>query len=118
MTIAGIRCMAWVRDMEAALRFYRDVVGLTLVAEEEEWAAFAEGFGLMSGADGLPGDDLRVSALQVCFVVDSVDEWYDRLVARGVPFMVLPRDLGEGRMAAFRDPEGLVVQIMQADREA
>lgn len=110
--------MALVRDMDAAVRFYRDVVGLTLVAEEEDWAAFAEGFGLMSGADGVPGDDLRISAVQVCFMVDSVDGWYDRLVGRGVPFLVLPRELGEGRLAAFRDPEGLVIQIMQADRDA
>ena len=116
MTVKGIRCMALVRDIDAAVRFYRDVVCLTLVAEEEEWAAFAEGFGVMSGADGLPDDDLRISAVQVCFMVDSVDEWYGRLVARGVPFMVLPCDMGDGRLAAFRDPEGLVVQVMQADR--
>ena len=48
----------------------------------------------------------------LCFVVEDVDAAYQDLVARGVDFQYPPEDFGTTRLAFFRDPSGVDVELM------
>ena len=92
-----------VPDMEVAVRFYRDVLGLGLkLRDGERWAAFDVGgatLALEGGAPGGPGGatvSLRVSGL---------DALVEELRARGA--QVDPVETGpHERRASVHDPAG------------
>jgi catechol 2,3-dioxygenase-like lactoylglutathione lyase family enzyme len=47
-----------------------------------------------------------------CYVVDDVDVAHADLVARGVEFPYPPEDAGTNRLAFFKDPSGVDVELM------
>lgn len=115
MIIENVSVMVLVRNMDAALRFYRDILGFRIEVEEEDWVAFQEGFGLMLAPDGVSRDSLRLNSVMLCLHVRNVDAEYDRLIKQAVPFLVAPTDTGMGRTAAFQDSEGNLIQLIQTD---
>lgn len=104
----------WVADMDRAVAFYRDVLGLSLVRREgPSWAVFdVEGrmFALHGAVDGRP---ISPGGAAAVFLVDDLDEAKTVLEARGVAFDHEGDVPGYARFAAFRDPEGNTVQIIQ-----
>jgi catechol 2,3-dioxygenase-like lactoylglutathione lyase family enzyme len=105
-----------VRDVEAALAFYRDVFGMRVV-----WRPDPENVYLSSGTDNLALH--QVDALDgtgaldhLGFVVanpDDVQVAADRLRARGVEIVAAPRRHRDGTVSCYcRDPDGNVVQIL------
>ena len=48
----------------------------------------------------------------LCFIVDDVDEAYEELVSRGVEFDVEPMDYEGNRLAFFKDPNGVDLELM------
>jgi catechol 2,3-dioxygenase-like lactoylglutathione lyase family enzyme len=48
--------------------------------------------------------------------VDNVDEEYARLHAAGVPFYITPSDVQNVRIAFFKDPDGMAIELIE-DRE-
>lgn len=48
----------------------------------------------------------------LCFDVDDVDEAYEDLVAKGVKFELEPLDYEGNRIAFFKDPNGVDIEIM------
>jgi catechol 2,3-dioxygenase-like lactoylglutathione lyase family enzyme len=57
--------------------------------------------------DGPPNED------HVAVGVADLDATYDELRARGVAFLVEPRDYSWGRSAYLRDPDGRLVELSQ-----
>jgi predicted enzyme related to lactoylglutathione lyase len=114
MTVKGLdHVYYWTSDMDRAVAFYRDAVGLRLTRREgDAWAEFDAGavrFALHGGVDGTaPAGGTAV------FEVDDLDVERRRLMERGVSF---DQDDGEvpglARFASFRDPDGNVVQIIE-----
>jgi catechol 2,3-dioxygenase-like lactoylglutathione lyase family enzyme len=53
----------------------------------------------------------------LCFEVESVDDTYAELSAKGIPFRVLPKDVGSdpvlARNAFFKDPDGNDLELYQ-----
>jgi predicted enzyme related to lactoylglutathione lyase len=105
----------WTTDLDRAVSFYRDVVGLRLVRRDgSNWAEFDAGairFALHGTGEGrppLPGGATAV------FRVDDLDAARAALQARGAEF---EEHLGEvedfARFASFRDPDGNPVQIIE-----
>jgi predicted enzyme related to lactoylglutathione lyase len=102
----------WTRDMDRAVAFYTDVVGLALARREGgEWAEFEAGpirFALHGAEEGGPGSGTIVLR------VGDLDEARWALEERGAVF---DADMGEvpgyARFATFRDPDGNPVQIIE-----
>lgn len=103
----------FVSDMERAVTFYQDVLGLRLVYRTgDDWAQFEAGpvqLGLHASGQGehRPGGALA-------FRVDDLDSSRVALAARGISFT--PEGGGEGgepRFVEFRDPDGNVLGLLE-----
>lgn len=112
----------YVADLERAVAFYRDVLGLEHRLTDHGYAEFSTGhtkFGLLQ-RDRLPDllgrEARRVGdpAGEVLFIVDDVDAEVARL--RGTPAKILsgPEDRPWGhRTLHLADPEGHVIELAQ-----
>lgn len=115
----------YTRDIEAGVRFYRDLLGFRETfrtprdgtPEHVELVAggFTVGLGTVEaarrvhGVDGTPG----APALAVVLWTDDVDATFARVVAGGAPGAIEPHDAGNGnRVAAVRDPDGTLVELV------
>jgi predicted enzyme related to lactoylglutathione lyase len=103
----------WTRDMDAAVAFYRDVVGLELMRRDgDAWAQFEAGpvrFAL-HGTD----DEAAVRSGTVVFRVEDLDAARWDLERRGASFEEHVGEVGGyARFATFRDPDGNPVQIIE-----
>jgi catechol 2,3-dioxygenase-like lactoylglutathione lyase family enzyme len=102
----------WTRDMDRALAFYTEVVGLPLVRRDgDEWAELDGGpihLALHGTEDDHPGSGtvvLRVEDLEAA-------RW--TLEQRGAAFDAYVGEVeGYARFATFRDPDGNPVQIIE-----
>lgn len=102
----------WTRDMDAAVAFYRDVIGLALVRRDgDEWAAFDAGpirFALHGTDDDVPANGT------VVLRVDDLEGARRRLVRRGAAFDDFVGEVeGFARFATCRDPDGHPVQLIE-----
>jgi catechol 2,3-dioxygenase-like lactoylglutathione lyase family enzyme len=105
----------WTRDMDRAVAFYTDVVGLSLVRREGgEWAEFDAGpirFALHGSDEG------TAASGTVVLRVDDLDEARWALEGRGAVFDAYVGEVaGYARFATFRDPDGNPVQIIEYAR--
>jgi len=103
----------WTRDMDAAVAFYRDVVGLEPVRRDgDAWAQFDSGpvqFAL-HGTD----DEAAAPSGTVVFRVEDLDAARWDLERRGAKFEEQVGEVGGyARFATFRDPDGNPVQIIE-----
>ncbi len=104
----------WVADLERAVAFYRDVLGMKLLFRTgDEWAEF-EGGGAKLGLHG-PGSGRRRSpGGTVVFRVDDLDAVRRDLEARGVRFEEREGEVqGYARFAHFADPDGNTLGIIE-----
>ena len=114
MTVKRLQNAYYVtRDMEAAVAFYRDALGLRVKFQDgANWAQFDAGgvnFSLSSPAEAAEGAQGAV----VIFEVEDIEAVRDRLAAQGAT-VVGTRDMGDhGRSLTFRDPDGNLVQLFQ-----
>ena len=105
----------WTTDMERAVRFYRDVLGLELVRREgETWAQFDAGpirFALHGAVQGRP---VAPGGATAVFEVEDLDKARHFLQERGVRFDEHVGEVaGYARFATFSDPDGNTVQIIE-----
>ena len=108
----------YVEDLQASIVFYRDVMGLPLLGQGDDWAHFDSGNGslleLFSGGKAslepkLPAQQSIVLGLQV----ENLDRSIAELKGKGVHFT---GDVGEyagTRWAHFSDPEGNQLEIKE-----
>ncbi|AEA28292.1 VOC family protein [Pseudonocardia benzenivorans] len=113
MTVTGLaRAIVSVADLDAALRFYRDVLGLPVVAPAPDVAMLA----LPGGTDLMlhqrpsrPSD----AGVALSFAVDDVDATVDAAVSAGCGVLDAPADQPWGeRQAVLTDPDGHVVCVV------
>ena len=105
----------WTADMERAVRFYRDLLGLRLVRQEgESWALFeANGsrfalHGVVEGHPVAPGGATAV------FSVDDLDRARRELEERGASFHERGGEVpGYARFASLSEPDGNTVQLIE-----
>ena len=107
--------MVLVQDMDRAIRFYRDILGFRLQAEQEDWAMFEERVGLMLSPEPLPEDTINLNAVMLTLNVDDVHTAFHELTGKGVAFFVGPTDVGGAIAASFRDSEGNLIQMLQSE---
>ena len=95
----------FVTDMNRAVAFYRDVLGLELKFQSPGWSEFATG----DTALALHPASLNNPAgtVELGFKVADLDKFYPELIGKGVRFSMPPtkQDFG-GVLAEFVDSEG------------
>lgn len=115
----------YTRDIEAGLRFYRDLLGFTEIfrtpAEgipehvELELNGFMVGLGTVEAAKRVHGVDATPGKPAMVLVVwtDDVDKACADLAVAGVPVLQRPHDTGNNnRSALLCDPDGNLVEIV------
>ena len=102
----------WTRDLDRALTFYTDVVGLALVRRDgDEWAEL-DGGPVRLALHG--SDDEHPTSGTVVLRVDDLDATRWTLEERGAVFDAYVGEVeGFARFATFRDPDGNPVQIIE-----
>jgi len=95
----------FVADMNRAVRFYRDVLGLQLKFESPGWSEFVTGetkLALHPASEKNPA-----GAVELGFRVPDIQKFYLEMRAKGVNFSMPPtkQDFG-GLLAQFVDSEG------------
>jgi catechol 2,3-dioxygenase-like lactoylglutathione lyase family enzyme len=107
----------WVSDMERAVRFYREVLGLSLTNQEgDNWVVFDAGgrqFSLHRQVEGHPTTPGGATAV---FSVEDLDRARSVLSDRGVRFGHEGDVAGYARFASFEDPDGNTVQLIEYAR--
>ena len=94
-----------VANMDKAVKFHRDVLGLNLKFESPGWSEFATGettLALHPASDKNPAGKVELG-----FTVADVEAFYRDISAKGVVFTMPPKkqDFG-GVLAQFVDSEG------------
>jgi predicted enzyme related to lactoylglutathione lyase len=100
-------------DMNEAVAFYRDTLGLKVKFQDgERWAQFDAGgsnFSLSSPQEAAKG----ATGAVVVFEVTGIDEMATQIAAAGGEILGT-RDMGShGRTLTFRDPVGNVAQLFE-----
>jgi catechol 2,3-dioxygenase-like lactoylglutathione lyase family enzyme len=101
----------FVSDLDRAVAFYREVLGLELrYRAGDEWAQFAAGaieLGLHGGRERRPGGTLA-------FTVQDLDTARAALIAKGVEIgHEGGGEDGQPRFAEFADPDGNVLALFE-----
>lgn len=115
----------YTRDIEAGIRFYRDLLGFTETFRtplegtpehvELQLGGFTVGLGSVEAAKRVHGVDAAPGSPAMVLVVwtDDVDGACRDLAAAGVPVLQQPHDTGNNnRNALLRDPDGTLVEIV------
>lgn len=95
----------FVADMNRAVKYYRDVLGLQLKFESPDWSEFVTGetrLALHPASAKNPA-----GAVELGFTVPDIQKFHQDMVAKGVQFSMPPtkQDFG-GLLAQFLDSEG------------
>ena len=103
-----------VSDFERAVSFYTQVLGFTLKNRYgNEWAdVSAPGVNIGLHPDG-GNARARGAALSIGFEVSSLDQAMQELRNKGVEFPQGVRDAGHLREAAFSDPDGTPLYLVE-----
>ena len=113
------------RDIEAGLRFYRDLLGFAETFRtptegipehvELQLNGFTVGLGTVEAASRVHGIEATPGSPAMVLVVwtDDADKACAELAAAGVPVLQPPHDTGNSnRNALLRDPDGNLVEIV------
>ena len=130
-----------VQDLEQAIHFYQELLGLEVVQRSEESGPFLDDLlGLestrattvkMSAADGPTLVELlkfhshpdnrraarpySLGPTHVAFTVKNLQQRFERLRAQGIPFTTPPKPSPDGQaLVTFcRDPEGNLIELVE-----
>jgi predicted enzyme related to lactoylglutathione lyase len=114
INIQGIIASVMVTDIDRAIHFYRDKLGLTVENEQADWVMFREGIALQLSP--VPAADLKwdPNSVVITLVVSDCEEAYRQLTERGVAFLNAPTGSpGLTAVASLRDSENNILQLLQ-----
>ena len=101
--------IAFVDDMDKAIAFHRDVLGLTPKFTTPGWSEFATGdvtLALHPALDGNPA-----GSVQLGFAVDDVSGLYAARGDNGLDFTSPPREQSGSILARIRNSEGVEISL-------
>jgi len=101
-----------VDDMDRAVKFYGQTLGLTVKSQDQDWSEM-DANGLLIGLNGREETATHASGgAVISFTPDTgIDEEVSRLTAAGVQFTGGISDHSWGRIAPFKDSEGNDLQL-------
>ncbi len=107
----------FVADMDRAVKFYRDTMGLPLKFQSPGWSEFQTGqttLALHPAAEKNPA-----GKVELAFTVPDLNAFYKEMTAKGVRFPMPPtkQDFG-GTLAQFVDSEGALCSVSGPPEQA
>lgn len=99
----------FVADMDEAIAFYRDTLGLELKFQSPFWSEFATGETTLALHPASP--DNPAGSVQLGLAVDDLADFYARRRELGVQFPQPPKEMHGVHIARFRDCEGAEVSV-------
>lgn len=110
MTVKFTYAITFVADMDRAVGFYRDTVGLPLKFQSPEWSEFVTGETTL--ALHIASDKNPAGSVELGFGVPDIQKFHQEMSAKGVKFTMPPtkQDFG-GTLAQFVDSEGSRVSV-------
>jgi lactoylglutathione lyase len=104
MTAKLTYVIKFVKNMDAAVKFYRDTLGLPLKFESPGWSEFVTGevaLALHPASDKNPSGKMELG-----FNVEDLPKFYEEMRAKGLRFTMPPTEQDFGRLLAqFLDSE-------------
>jgi catechol 2,3-dioxygenase-like lactoylglutathione lyase family enzyme len=94
----------YVADMDKAVAFFRDRLGLDLRFESPHWTEFSTGETTL--ALHLASDSHPAGTTSVGFGVEEIDVFYAEALEAGVEFTAPPTEAFGARIARFKDTDG------------
>jgi lactoylglutathione lyase len=116
----------FVSDLDAAKRFYVDLLGLTIVFEDGIVVVLKTGSGRVVLHRNDRGHDDRgifpvgvgATGVAVRFSVDDPGAWEAQLNQRGLPILWKTQEASWGRFVVIEDPDGRPVVLAKMNRPA
>ncbi len=103
----------WARKFDECVSFYKNTLGLPVELEKENFVQFTTSGTKLYIHRTDDSQPLRSHTVEIHFEVDDVDKTYQNLKEKGVTFKSAPQNMPWGnRLAAFRDPEGYVIELV------
>jgi methylmalonyl-CoA/ethylmalonyl-CoA epimerase len=107
-------------DLDRAVAFYRDVLGMKLLFQAPPGLAFFDCGGVRLMIDGIKEKELEVKSL-IYYKVPDIHAAYEELSAKGVAFHSKPHLIAKLPdhdlwMAFLRDPEDNMIGLMSEVR--
>jgi predicted enzyme related to lactoylglutathione lyase len=103
-----------VDDMNAAVAFYRDGLGLRLKFQDgDRWSEFDAGNGTTIALSSREESGLGVSGPVVVFQASDAERLAASLVAQGAEILARRNMGGHGSLIAIREPSGNVFQLFE-----
>jgi catechol 2,3-dioxygenase-like lactoylglutathione lyase family enzyme len=102
----------FVSDMDAAVAFYRDTLGLALLFQSPFWSEFDTGQTKLALHPA--SDDNPAGSVQLGLRTFDIDDFYSSGQAGAIAFTSPPTELHGTRIARFRDPDGAEISVSQA----
>ena len=99
----------FVSDMDAAVVFYRDTLGMTLLFQSPFWSEFDTGETKLALHPA--SDDNPAGSVQLGLGVEDLDRFHSEAQASGLTFTSPPREVNGSRIARFRDIDGAEISI-------
>jgi predicted enzyme related to lactoylglutathione lyase len=107
--------MKFVSNLDEAVKFYRDTLGLPLNSQSPDWSEFATGSTVLalhpSSERNPPG------TVELGFSVDDLQAFHAAMVAKGVTFPMPPKEQDFGSLAQFLDSEGSPCSVAQERKQ-
>ncbi len=104
MSLKLTYAIKFVADMDKAVKFYRDTLGLALKFQSPEWSEFLTGETTL--ALHIASEKKPAGTVELGFGAPSLDGFHKEMTAKGVSFPMPPtkQDFG-GMLAQFEDSE-------------
>ena len=99
----------FVADMDKAVAFYRDTLGLELKFASPEWSEFATGETTLALHSASPENP--AGSVQLGLGADDLGAFYGRREQLGVDFTQPPTEMHGMHIARIRDSEGSEVSL-------
>ena len=108
----------FVSNLRRSRDFYHGLLGLPVLQESPSWLVLdLDGLELvlMSGAEPAPhqADYGRERGTVICLATADINAEYLRLVEARVRFLTPVEQVPQGRYAAFEDPDGNLLELIQ-----
>jgi lactoylglutathione lyase len=104
MAINLVYAIKFVIDMDEAVKFYRDKLGLPIKFVSPKWSEFATGDTTLALHHT---EDTKIAGtVRLGFRTDDIDTIYKKLQSEGVVFTHLPETIRDIKLAEFLDSEG------------
>lgn len=112
MALTNIKYMLWAQDMERAVSFYQNTIGLNVDIQSPEWSELKYRETIVALHGGHDGSD-NMTGLSLQF--DDVQSAYDSAVKNGAEPVHPPSQEGGEPiiLATIKDPEGNIIMLTQ-----